>query len=107
MSGMDGVMINAVKIRNGDKEYGYVGEIVSIEPKIVNDVIEKGYIPVVSSVAQGIDGSEVYNINADTVASELAVALGARKLILLTDVKGVMLDPSDEDSLLSHISLQT
>ena len=104
MSGMDGGMINAVKIRNGDKEYGYVGEIVSIEPKIVNDVIEKGYIPVVSSVAQGIDGSEVYNINADTVASELAVALGAIKLILLTDVKGVMLDPSDEDSLLSHIS---
>ncbi|NLY70437.1 MAG: acetylglutamate kinase, partial [Clostridiales bacterium] len=105
MSGMDGGMIKAVKMRNGDKEYGYVGQFASIDPKVVQDVLDKGYIPVISSVAQGIDGNGVYNINADTVASELAVALGAIKLILLTDVKGVMLDSSDEDTLLSHISV--
>lgn len=104
LSGMDGGMIDAVQLKDGESDYGFVGKIVEINPQVIEDVIDKGYIPVVSSVAQGVDGNEVYNVNADTVASKLAVALGAIKLILLTDVRGVMLDSEDEDTLFSQIS---
>ncbi len=104
LSGMDGGMILAEKIE-GEKDYGLVGEIVSIDPKLIVDMLEKGYIPVVSGIAQGVDGKEIYNINADTAAAKLAVALGAIKLILLTDVRGVMLDLEDESTLLSRMVL--
>lgn len=104
LSGMDGGMILAEKLE-GEKDYGLVGEIVSIDPKLIVDMLEKGYIPVVSGIAQGVDGKEVYNINADTAAAKLAVALGAIKLILLTDVRGVMLDREDESTLLSRMVL--
>lgn len=104
LGGMDGGMIQAVR-RGGEKDLGLVGDITSINPKIVNDVISKGYIPVVSGIAQGVDGNSLYNVNADTVAAELAVALGAIKLILLTDVKGVLMDTDDEDSLISRIKI--
>lgn len=104
LSGMDGEMIRAEKLQ-GEKDYGLVGEIVSIDPKLLFDMLEKGYIPVVSGIAQGIDGEEFYNINADTAAAKLAVALGAIKLILLTDVRGVMIDQEDESTLLSRMTL--
>lgn len=104
LCGMDGGMIRAAKLK-GEKDYGLVGEIVSIDPKLINDVLERGYIPVVSGIAQGVDGEEVYNINADTAAAKLAVALGAIKLILLTDVRGVMADAEDEDTLVSVMNL--
>ncbi|PKM84185.1 MAG: acetylglutamate kinase [Firmicutes bacterium HGW-Firmicutes-11] len=105
LCGMDGGMMRAVKLTEGDKDYGLVGKIVAVNPRIINDALDKGYIPVVSSVAQGIDGNDAYNINADTVAAKLAVALGAIKLILLTDVRGVMLDASDEDTMISKIKI--
>lgn len=105
LCGIDGGMIRAVKMINGDTDYGLVGEIVEINPRVINDTLEAGYIPVVSSIAQGIDGNAVYNINADTVAAKLSVALGAIKLILLTDVRGVMLDECDETTLLSQVTL--
>lgn len=76
-------------------DYGYVGDIMDVDPAPVIDVLQQGYIPVVSTVAQGIDDETNYNINADTAASKLAVALGAKKLILLTDVRGLMLDVND------------
>lgn len=104
LSGMDGEMIRAEKLQ-GEKDYGLVGEIVSIDPKLLFDMLEKGYIPVVSGIAQGVDGEEFYNINADTAAAKLAVALGAIKLILLTDVRGVMIDQEDESTLLSRMTL--
>jgi len=104
LCGMDGGMIRAAK-HKGEKDYGLVGEIVSIDPKLINDVLENGYIPVVSGIAQGVDGEEIYNINADTAAAKLAVALGAIKLILLTDVRGVMTDAEDEDTLVSVMNL--
>jgi len=104
LCGMDGGMIRAAKLK-GEKDYGLVGEIVSIDPKLINDVLENGYIPVVSGIAQGVDGEEIYNINADTAAAKLAVALGAIKLILLTDVRGVMTDAEDEDTLVSVMNL--
>ncbi|MDD2484473.1 MAG: acetylglutamate kinase, partial [Eubacteriales bacterium] len=105
LCGMDGGMIRAVKIDKPGKDYGLVGEIVGISPEVINDTLEKGYIPVVSGIAHGIDENPVYNVNADTVAAKLAVALGAIKLILLTDVRGIMEDVNDESTLISRIHL--
>jgi acetylglutamate kinase len=105
LCGMDGGMIRAVKLVEDDLDYGLVGRIVAINPRVINDTLDAGYIPVVSTVAQGIDGNISYNINADTAAAKLSVALGAIKLILLTDVRGVMEDATDEDTLISQIRL--
>ena len=80
LGGMDGGLFQAKRLTNKQgTDYGYVGEIVEVNPRPVFDVLEKGYIPVVSTVAQGIDDETNYNINADTAASKLAVALGAKK----------------------------
>ena len=79
--------------------------MVQVDPAIVNDALSDGYIPVVSTVAQGVDGETAYNINADTAAAKLAVALGAEKLILLTDVRGLLRDPKDESTLLPVVEL--
>ena len=99
LCGMDASLFEAqVK----DRKYGLVGEIVKVNPQVVEDCIEKGYIPVVSTVAQGMDAETAYNINADTAAAKLAVALKAEKLILLTDVRGLLRDPKDEETLI-HI----
>ncbi len=106
LGGMDGGLFQAKRLTDHEgTDYGYVGEIVEVNPSPVTDVLEKGYIPVVSTVAQGIDDDTNYNINADTAASELAVALGAKKLILLTDVRGLMLDPDDDSTLLSNLKV--
>ena len=104
--GMDGGMFQAKRLtdRTGT-DYGYVGDIVDVDPSPVIDVLEQGYIPVVSTVAQGIDDETNYNINADTAACKLAVALKAKKLILLTDVRGLMLDPDDESTLLTNLKV--
>lgn len=102
LCGLDGGMIRAKKLHD---RYGLVGEITEVCPKIVNDALDLGYIPVISTVAQGIDADTAYNINADTAAAELAVAVGAEKLILLTDVKGVLRDYKDETTLIPQIRL--
>ena len=106
LGGMDGGMFQARRMtdRTGT-DYGYVGDIVDVNPAPVIDVLEKGYIPVVSTVAQGVDDETNYNINADTAACKLAVALKAKKLILLTDVRGLMLDPDDESTLLTNLKV--
>jgi acetylglutamate kinase len=85
MSGEDGPSIIA---ESQDPELGFVGRVVQVNGEPIEALIERGYIPVIASVGLGYDGN-AYNINADTVAAELAVALGASKLILLTDVEGV------------------
>ena len=100
LCGLDGALFQAKKL---DEKYGLVGKIVKVCPQIIFDCLEKGYIPVVSTVALGIDNDTAYNINADTAAAELAVALGAEKLILLTDVRGVLRDPKDSDTLIPQI----
>ncbi|WP_297213197.1 acetylglutamate kinase [uncultured Flavonifractor sp.] len=102
LCGMDAGLFQAKKL---DEKYGLVGEITAVEPQAVVDCLEKGYIPVVSTVAQGVDGETAYNINADTAAASLATALRAEKLILLTDVRGLMLDPKDESTLLPVVKL--
>ena len=102
LCGMDAGLFQARKL---DEKYGLVGEIVRVDPAAVEDALSGGYIPVISTVAQGIDGETAYNINADTAAAKLAVALQAEKLILLTDVRGIMRDPADEGTLLPVVEL--
>ena len=102
LAGVDGSLFEAVR---RDAEHGNVGNIVRVNPDIVLDVLEKGYIPVVSSIAAGIDQTMNYNINADFAAEKLAIALHAKKFILLTDVKGLMRDFSDEDSLIREVKV--
>ncbi|MCI5850594.1 MAG: acetylglutamate kinase [Sutterellaceae bacterium] len=101
LSGMDGRMMTA-KIK--DPELGYVGEITKVNPAPIKDILEKGYIPVVSSIGCDKDGN-VYNINADTAASRIASALHAQRLILMTNIQGLMRDKDDPNSLMSLIEL--
>lgn len=106
LSGMDGGLFQAVRKKDPDgTDYGYVGEIVKVNPEPVKDMLEHGYIPVVSTVALGIDDDTNYNINADLAAAKLAVALQAAKLILLTDVRGLLLDRNDESTLLPELKV--
>lgn len=106
LGGMDGGLFQAKRMTDrAGTDYGYVGDIVDVDPAPVIDMLAQGYIPVVSTVARGIDDETNYNINADTAASKLAVALGAKKLILLTDVRGLMLDPKDDSTLLTNLKV--
>jgi acetylglutamate kinase len=97
LCGMDGALFQAERL---DEKYGLVGRICGVNPDPVENALQNGYIPVVSTVAQGMDAETAYNINADTAAATLAEALHAEKLILLTDVRGLLRDPQDEDSLI-------
>ena len=105
LCGLDGGMIRAVRKTADGVDYGLVGEIVAVEPKAILDAIRDGFIPVISTVAQGEDAETSYNINADTAAAKIAVALGAEKLILLTDIRGLLRDRSDEGTLISQVRL--
>ena len=97
LCGMDGQLFQAERL---DEKYGLVGRIIRVNPEPVENALTSGYIPVVSTVAQGVDADTAYNINADTAAAKLAEALGAEKLILLTDVRGLLRDPKDEETLI-------
>ncbi len=101
LCGMDGRIIEAVKKTGDGFDYGLVGEITAVNDGPVRDVLEAGYIPVISTVAAGSDGEKCYNINADTAAARIAAAMGAEKLIILTDVLGLMRDVKDPNSLIS------
>ncbi|MDH7481883.1 MAG: acetylglutamate kinase [Armatimonadota bacterium] len=103
LSGKDGNLMVAEKAQIEDADLGYVGKIVEINTEIVETLIHEGYIPVVSSIAVGRDW-ETYNLNADHAAGELAGALEAAKLIILTDVTGVYRDFNDKTSLISELS---
>ena len=104
LSGIDGAMIKAKKLDKGI-DLGYVGEITSINTELLTLAISSGYIPIVSSISIGEKDSNSYNINADTCASKIASALKAEKLILLTDVPGVMLNYKDPSTLISTLRL--
>ena len=99
LSGLDGHMIEA-KVKN--PELGFVGDITKVNIKPILDVIDKGYIPVVSTVGCDNEG-HVYNINADTAAARLAGALGAESLIAMTDIAGILRDKDDQDTLISSM----
>lgn len=90
------------RVVNG-KEYGLVGDVIKVDPTVIHNAIANEYIPVISTVARGVDGESSYNINADTAAAQIAVALGAEKLILLTDTRGLLRDVHDESTLISEV----
>ncbi|HEY9837403.1 MAG TPA: acetylglutamate kinase, partial [Vampirovibrionales bacterium] len=103
LCGKDGNLITARP--QGDEGIGFVGEVSSVNTKILEALVKSGYIPVVSSVAADETG-QPYNINADTVAGELAAALGAEKLILMTDTAGILQDPKQPSTLLPKLDIQ-
>lgn len=103
LSGKDANLIVANKAE-GTIDLGYVGEVVKINPEILLDLLDHGYIPVVSSVAIGPNG-ESFNVNADHIAGELAAAVKAVKLIMMTDVPGIYRDLSDKSSLIQELSV--
>src|SRR5215813_7903357 len=111
LSGVDGGVIKAVRRppkdivnkETGETEtvdFGHVGDIAEVDARLINLLLENGYLPVISSLGAS-DRGEVYNINADTIASEIAAELKAEKLILLSDVNGIYLDEKDEGSKIS------
>ncbi|MGV9378466.1 acetylglutamate kinase [Nonomuraea sp. NPDC003707] len=106
MSGEDAHLFTAVRkhaIVDGEPvDIGQVGEIIKVDPGAVRALIDNGRIPVVSSVARGDDG-QIYNVNADTAAAALAVALGAQKLIVLTDVEGLYANWPDDTDVIDQL----
>ena len=103
LCGLDGSMLKADKLPAAE-DLGFVGEIREVSTKIVEDVIASGYTPVISTVAAGYHG-EVYNINADVAAARIAAELGARKLILMTDIVGLLRDKDDENTLIPVVNV--
>lgn len=116
LSGVDGNIVHALRrppkeILNretGEREhidFGHVGDVVDINARLLNVLLDQGYLPVISSLGADDDGM-VFNINADTIASEIAVQLKAEKLILLSDVDGICLRAGDAETKLSRISIE-
>jgi len=115
LSGVDGHLIDArrrlpVELLNRETEetqvvdFGYVGDIAGVNPSILNVLLDQGFVPVVASLGADPDG-EVLNINADTVAAEVAIALGARKLILMSDVPGLLRNLGDADTRIPEMTI--
>ncbi len=102
LCGSDGSLLQART--HGDGSLGLVGDVALVNPSVITPLLDAGYIPVISSVAPDLHG-KAHNINADTVAGELAAALGAEKLILLTDTCGILRDREDPDSLVQQLTL--
>ncbi len=101
LSGVDSGLLRAVKTK---KDLGFVGDITEVNPEIINSLLDKGFIPVVSTVALGEEGDNAYyNINADTAAAKIAVALHAEKFVQLTNVPGVLRDINDPTTLIKRI----
>jgi acetylglutamate kinase len=109
ISGRDSNLLKAVKVfaYDGDQkvDIGFVGQITKVNKDLINDLIEDGYVPVISPVAEDEDGN-IYNVNADYVAESISSAIKAEKLILLTDTKGLYLDIADEATFISSIKVE-
>jgi len=101
LSGIDGGLIEA-KVK--DERLGYVGKITKVRPQPITDLLEKNYIPVVSTVASDREGN-VYNINGDTAAAYIAGALGAERLLMMTDIAGILRDCNDPNSLITELTV--
>ncbi len=101
LCGLDSHMIEAKQL---DPDLGLVGEITKIDPQIIYDALDHGYIPVISTVAGSEDGT-VYNINADTAAARIAASMHAENLVLMTDIVGLLRDKDDESTLIPQVGL--
>ncbi len=104
LCGLDGGLFQA---RVLDEKYGLVGDITKVDAAMASSALSSGYIPVVAPVAQGTDRPTSYNVDADTAAAKLAVALKAEKLVLLTDVRGLLRAPADEATLIPELQLSS
>ena len=101
ISGMDGRLIEA---KQKDERLGFVGTVTNVNAEPILDLIEKGYIPVVSTIGCDKEGN-AYNINGDTAAAHVSGAIGAENLIMMTDIAGILRDKNDPDSLIPHITV--
>ena len=101
LSGVDGGIIEATM---KDEKLGFVGEITKIRTRPITDLLEKGYIPVISTIASDRQGN-TYNINGDTAAAHIAGALGAERMILMTDIAGILRDKDDPKTLIPHVTI--
>ena len=104
LCGKDGNLITARHV--GTEGVGFVGEVASVDPRLIKSLVSNGYVPVISSVAADEKG-QAHNINADTVAGEIAAALDAEKLILLTDTPGILEDYTNPSTLLTKLDIRT
>jgi len=102
LSGRKNRIIEAEKVRHKGKDIGFIGKVSSINVKPIKRAFESDFIPVISPVGYGKDG-KAYNINADQAASEIAAALKAEKFVLVTDTRGILMDESDEGTLISTL----
>ncbi len=103
ISGLDGNLIQSREL--GDGSHGLVGEVTKINPELLDPLIEKGYIPVISSIGSTLKGDS-HNINADFVAGEIAASINAEKLILLTDTPGILKKRDNKNTLVKQINLK-
>lgn len=104
ISGKDGGLLKVKKRFPGGKDIGYVGEVTEVDTEILNTLVEHDFIPVVAPIGVS-DEFEDYNINADDAACAVATALNAEKLVFLTDIEGVFIDPTDKSTLISEMNL--
>lgn len=103
LCGLDGRMIMAEKLIAGE-DLGFVGEITEVNTEVIENATKNGYVPIISTVAGGYKG-EVFNINADLAAAQIAAKLGAVKLILMTDIRGLLKDKDDENTLIPVVNV--
>jgi acetylglutamate kinase len=103
LCGLDGNLLMAEKKITGD-DLGFVGDVKEVNPQVIQDAIQNGYVPIIATIAGDYKGN-VYNINADIAAAEIAAKIGAKKLILMTDIRGLLHDKDDEDSLISVVNV--
>ena len=103
ISGKDGMLLNVKKKLSGGKDIGYVGDVKNVNPKILYDLLEKDFLPIVAPIGFG-DDFHSYNINADDAACAIARAVGADKLVFLTDIEGLYRDINDKDSFIPRIT---
>lgn len=104
LCGLDGKMIMAEKLISGEEDLGFVGEITEINTEVIENATNNGYVPIISTVAGGYKG-EVFNINADLAAARIASQLGAVKLILMTDIRGLLKNKEDENTLIPVVNV--
>ncbi|MGN0435381.1 MAG: acetylglutamate kinase [Wujia sp.] len=105
LSGKDAGLLRTKKKLSGGKDIGYVGEVVSSDSSILDTLIDNDFIPVIAPIGLGLEDNHGYNINADDAACAIATAVKAEKLVFLTDIEGVFVDPTDKSTLISEMTI--
>ena len=105
LSGKDAGLLKVKKKLSGGKDIGYVGEVVEADSSIIDTLIENDFVPVIAPIGLGAEDYHGYNINADDAACAIATAIDAEKLVFLTDIEGVFVDPTDKSTLISEMDI--